>query len=604
MSSIVGVHSPEGLLPDDSQLHEALAAMKRRGGDQVRIFRSERCAMAVAPFDPTEDGRHPGFACSTDGCSGVLIDGVLDSVNLRSDGDAFVQSLLADPDKTLGSLDGDFALAAWDEGNQQLLLGTDPLGSRPMCIAADGRRTLFASTPKALKVLGHHAQVDLDAVGLMLQLGIMPYPWSGYRGIERMGPGRYRLVTPASKTETEYWHFHQAAESGRSEAEQIHLIRQELEAAVMACVAGVNDPLFCMSGGIDSTAIAGIGRKLLGKRIRTICLGFEGACGDDRPYAQRASQFVDTDHEEVQVTARMLGESMDDIVDALAIPSVLSFAEYFLTRSAASRAPLILTGETADSQFGGTSLFVFLHSLATYRKIPKLVRRLMAGVSKWIPAKTKVFGKHPGVSLRVLDSADRATAAQRYLSIRQAFSVNEVNRLLATPMADPLLAERYLDAITAPYETAPVDAMVACMLRHEVPNEYLRDEFKLACPTLYRSPYASPRMARLAMSIPTDLKIKGTTQKWALIEAVRDVLPEEAITRKKMGFSLPVAEWLRGPLSDSLRESLSKAVLPDFLDYKIVDGHCQRFLNGDPSVGWQGIWLLWMTSLWANKHLV
>ena len=148
-----------------------------------------------------------------------------------------------------------------------------------------------------------------------------------------------------------------------------------------------------------------------------------------------------------------------------------------------------------------------------------------------------------------------------------------------------------------------MDAMLGFHTVHEVPNEYLVDYYKLAAPIVYRSPYASQRIAEIAASIPAGLKIKGPIRKHGLIEAVRDVLPPESITRKKMGFGLPMDVWLAGPLQDRVRQYVCREALPDFVDADVAVELRDRFFQSPQSVPYVQVWMLLTLSLWAKTHL-
>jgi asparagine synthase (glutamine-hydrolysing) len=138
--------------------------------------------------------------------------------------------------------------------------------------------------------------------------------------------------------------------------------------------------------------------------------------------------------------------------------------------------------------------------------------------------------------------------------------------------------------------------------RHEAPNEYLVDDYKLADPLVYRSPYASQAVATLAATIPDWLKVKKGVRKHILIEAVRDLLPPEVLTREKMGFAFPMHEWLAGPLRDLLGTHLSTSRVPAFLNAKAVKTEKDRFLKSPETESFKAVWLLLMLSLWGNKN--
>ena len=605
MSGIAGVFDLEGNLPPDSALQEALTAMRHRGADAISMYRDGCCLMGLSAFDPSDDGRHPGKATDPESKAVVFLDGVLDSVDLAGPKSSeFVRSVIADPEGTVKALHGDFALAAWCPQRRRLILARDHLGTRPLCVARHGKRILFASTPRAVVALGHPAGVDLEAIGMILQLAIMPSPWSGWAGIERLGPSEMLVADAGGSEKRTYWKLHLAERSDLTEAQQVQRVRRGLEEAIEDQLAGVADPIFCMSGGIDSTAVAGIGRRMMGRPIRTVCLGFRDSLGDDRPHARMASKYLDTKHMEMEVTAERVADQLDEIARVLEVPSLLSFAEFFLSREIGGSTRLLVTGETADSQFCGTALFVSMRRVASYQCIPRFVRRPVASLlRKALSPSVRMVGKHPGMIIRFLDDADRGGAVGRYLANRQIFTYEQAHRLLGGATLGRDNVATYLGVLLSDYEDSPANGLLAAMIRHECPNEYLRDEMKLSSPVVYRSPYASRRVAEISSSIPPQLKLRGKVQKHVLIEAVRDVLPPETITRRKMGFSLPIERWLRGPLRERLEAGLSPAAIPDFMDRSAVITLRDQYLAGRPGATGTQALLLLLISLWWRTHL-
>jgi asparagine synthase (glutamine-hydrolysing) len=603
MSAIAGAYDQNGRLPEDPQIQQALAVMARRGADSTSIFRNQICKIGHAVYDPSGDSRHPGRASDPESGAELFLDGILDSVDLRgSSGQRLTRELNNDPGSTLESLRGDFALVLWCPSTQRLLLARDHLGTRPLCVARENGRVLFASTPRAVVTLGHAPAVDLEAIYMALRLGLVPAPWSGWAGIERLRPGEYLEITRDGLERRPFCQLELAAHSPLRESEQVKRLRRGLEETIAEQLAGVTDPIFCMSGGIDSTAIAGMARKILGRRIRTVVVGFKGQQGDDRPFARIASKHLDTEHHEIEVTAEMVDEHLEQIVDMLEVPSLLSFTEYFLTKEVAHDTKMLVTGEMADSQFGGTSPFMLLRWLSHYQRAPQGLRRRLASLLlRHLPTNAEAFGKHPMRVLQTMHTADVATASDRYLSIRQIHSDQDARALLRGSAPTPELVNDYLDPIGNPYENRAMDAMLAFHTLHEAPNEYLADDFKLAEPVVYRSPYASQRVANIAAEIPVALKVKGSVRKHVLIEAVRDVLPPETLTRPKMGFSLPMNEWLVGPLRHRLERHLNGEGLPEFFDGEIVQKLRSRFLQSPNITSDRPVLQVLLLSMWAKR---
>ncbi len=606
MSGLVGACCWNSAMPAEDELRRAAKRLARRGADDLKLHYSTPFAAVVSVFAAEN---HPGLVCDQSTGDALLVDGVLDNVDLSQDAADLLDGLRRNPQETLVGLRGDFALVHWSTGSDRrgrVLLARDRLGSKPLFYSSSPACTRFASAPSAVAALGHPAAVDVEAIYVLLRLGLMPAPWTGWEGISAVRPAQMVIIEDGIETRHVYWNLPYPGQPIDLKASKVaRQIRSLVEKAVMERLPAGGDAVVTLSGGIDSTAVAGLVRTLTGQKIQTICLGFDGSPSEDLAFARHAAGLLESDHHEVFVGPQMLEEHFDRIVACLEVPSALSYAEHFLSDAIhALGFTTVITGEIADSLFGGFSLFAAFDRLRRYRLLPAgFRRRTAAWLRSSLPRNLSLLGKHPIHALDMVDRLDHEPLEGQYLILRALFGAPEAQCLLPDAGDSERALRLFLSDLVGRDAQDPRDSVFRLTMGHQVPSEYLRDEYKFSRPLLYRSPFMENDLVEFAMNLPAHRKTTSRTPKFVLVRAMSDLLPQDIIDRPKRGFTLPLGDWLRRDLRAFLDERLNPDSMPSCFDRTKVASVKNEFIaNNDPSMVSQ-VWLLMTLAAWNEAFM-
>lgn len=623
-----------------------ISAMRHRGPDDQGVFSDERITLGMtrlAILDVTATGHQP--MTTPDGGIWIVYNGeTYNFAEQRSLLEKHGHTFMSDSDTEvvlrlyeqygesfLSRMRGMFALAVYDKrrgpGRERLLLARDHFGIKPLLYAGDAQQFVFASELKALLASGLITpKIDVQALHGLLAFGSVAQPSTILTGVHMLPPGHRLIIDSGRITIERYWRL----DTGRfpdvsrlGYADQIRRLRETLEDAVRAhMVSDVPIGAF-LSGGIDSTILVGLMSRMSNHKVRTFSVGFEseGAPIDETDDAARASTFLGTDHTRVLVTGRDVRDRILDIAAALDQPSVDGVNSYFVSAAAASSVKVAISGTGGDELFAGYPWFAAmaraapeLHGRGPLARIKRLASKLAAAeYLNAIPT---------GIAARVL-ARIRASGDFIELFARQyqIFGVQEAQRVLAPDLARtlnrPLRGRvRAANADELPNATTVARVSALC-LRGYTQNQLLRDidAVSMAHSLEVRVPFLDQVVADLAMSLPDETKLatrsapvrstvyRETGAKRILIDAVRDLLPEDIDLQPKRGFSMPFGAWLRGPLREILEDTLSARSIGSrgLFNVAVADSIRRQFYQGRCS--WALPWLMMIIELWCRQVL-
>jgi asparagine synthase (glutamine-hydrolysing) len=495
------------------------------------------------------------------------------------------------PEFALKRAEGMFALALWDRRERALMLARDRLGEKPLYYGWAGRVFLFGSELKALRAHPEfQAEVDRGALAQFLRFTYVPAPRSIWRGIFKLEPGcilRIDASRPVMPQEEplrpgqaadgvalwRYWSLADIVETGsanplRDSAEALDLLEATLSAAVRRqMVADVPLGAF-LSGGVDSSAILALMQKESLRPVRSFTVGFEKAEYDEAPYAQAVARHLGTDHTEVRVTEtetqgvipRLPHLYDEPFADSSQIPVFL------VSQAARAHVTVALSGDGGDELFGGYYRYFLLPQVWNrFRLMPFPLRRAAGRVLKAIPITTldamgPVFNRfvpYTGGVIRLGDKMHRL--GERLVRVRSVddlyfalLSEWEDPAALVVPANGPLVEPVGLLHDPLP-PTGLEDPSARMMYRDTLtylPDDILCkvDRAAMGVSLETRVPFLDPQVVELAWRLPMDMRIRGSTSKWALRQILLRHVPARLIERPKAGFGIPVGDWLRGPL--------------------------------------------------------
>ncbi len=467
-----------------------------------------------------------------------------------SDAETLLAALALDGPAALPRLNGMFALALWDARERRLLLARDPLGIKPLYVASNGPALRFASELRALLAGAKGLVLDKASVLDYLTFGYVHGPGTIAEGIEKFPPGHW-LTADASGIgkPVRYWSVPAGADKELGEREATARLRELLEAAVRDQLMGDVPAGVFLSGGLDSSLVTALMARFSAGPVKTFSIGFDGVESvDETRYAEAVSRHLGTSHQTIKVPAGVLddlpsmAEALDEpVADAAILPTL------YLARQARKRVKFVLTGEGGDEVFGGYGRHKAAYVTETLEKLPAwlrphalpLARRTgsgayfralpLAGPGAWADAEAAPYRR---AALEALGLPGGSGASYPWLA--PYLPLRGLNGMLAfdlqTSMADQLLMKVDKTAMRASLEA--------------------------------RVPLLDLRLVEFMFALSSRHKVRRFRGKYLLRKAVGDLLPREILTRRKHGFVLRCADWIRDPDNDLCGDALTGGTLP------------------------------------------
>ncbi len=462
-------------------------------------------------------------------------------------------------------LRGMFAFAVWDRRKRTLFAARDRLGIKPFYYRWDGNAFLFGSEIKAILAFPRvTAQFNRGALAEYLAFGYLTGPQTMFAGIRKLMPGHIlELPEQGEPSIEQYWDLDvETDREHHSHEYYVSTYRELLEGAVSSHLMSEVPLGVFLSGGLDSSAVAALAKKIRGDRIQTFAVGYGEEAFSELGYARQVAEHIQSDHHEVRLSREEFFASLPKLIwhedEPLVWPS--SVALYFVARLAREHVTVVLTGEGSDETLAGYTRYAWTLANArmdrAYRAItpaglPRLVRKgIQAG-----PFAASLRRKLEHTFLMRDGNAWESFYFDNFFS---AFPASEQASLL-TPEALAASGDAYAGSMPA-WERSQGD-LLHRLLYTDI-NSYLiellmkQDQMSMAASVESRVPFLDHVLAEFTARIPAQYSIHGMAGKFILKQAVEDLLPREIVYRKKMGFPTPWAYWLAGPQLDDMERML------------------------------------------------
>ncbi len=507
---------------------------------------------------------------------------------------------------------GMFAFAIWDARRGELFCARDRLGIKPFYYYWDGSLFAFASEIKAL--LKHpdiSAQFESSLLPEYLSFGYTSGEATMFRGIRKLMPG-HTLSLSLERFVPEirqYWEIPVTQEAGqRSDQEWIAECRQRLEDAVRTRLMSDVPLGMFLSGGLDSSAIAALMRGMVPGRVKTFAVGYSEAEFSELSYARTVAASIGTDHHEVVIGMDDFFNTLPGMIwhedEPISWPSSISL--FHVSRLAAKSVKVVLTGEGSDELFAGYGRYRYQlmnhRHMRAYGFVPAPVRAFLREQIASSPLlggnlrrklKHTVLGRTGGLQSLYLENFYGAFCAQDVAA-------------LAGPGFEPGAAYA---TFLRHFESVPQLPYLERLLYADK-RTYLvellmkQDQMSMAASIESRVPFLDHHFVEFASQVPAGLKLRGTSGKYIVKEAVRDLLPAEIIHRKKMGFPTPLRQWLMEPRAGSLYDFLleKQSLLGEYLDGGELRSLVTRHRAGSEDAT-DRIWNLLNLQLWGDIFL-
>lgn len=644
MCGIAGFISKNNFIANRDALGRAALRLSHRGPDDSGFFFDEKAGIGLAHrrlsiIDLSRAGRQP--MASDDNTIQVVFNGeiynfrqIRDILTTRghqfksqTDTEVLLKAYLQWGLDCLTRFVGMFAIAIWDTNTQRLFLARDRLGIKPLYYYLHEGTFLFASELKALMAFKVFARdIDPEAVPLLLHYQYIPAPGSIFRNTFKLLPAQYLLYDGTNLNSGIYWKQPEEKEkddfmeSAGTEEDRL----RELDRVITQAVSDrlISDvPLGALlSGGIDSTMVVAVMKKITPSPPRTFSIGFGEKGYNEAPWAERIARHLGTAHTTLYVThqdaldviARLPDIYDEPFADPSAIPTLL------VSRMARSQVKVALSGDGGDELFCGYVRYWMTRTMAlTFGRIPPALKSFLAGHLGRIPASWlgKCYSPFQDALPQRFKVANFQEKWQKLLYAMSRSQLQDLYRMTVClwpeeelpALVGRTLPESHFEKAFRETRNLPVlSRLMQVDQKTYLPDAMLTkvDRASMAVGLEVRVPLLDHRVVEFASLLPEGLKYKNGTGKFLLKKLLARYVPPELFKRPKMGLGVPIDQWLRGDLKEILLDTLSPARIKNegLFDPGMVQNKIDEHLSGRVNHQYR-LWALLMWELWRDRWL-
>jgi asparagine synthase (glutamine-hydrolysing) len=519
-------------------------------------------------------------------------------------------SWLKNGEKAFSDLIGTFVLCILDESSGQTILAIDRMGTQPLSYQISGQGIVFGTSADAI-IVNPLAESEIDPQSLYnyVYFHMIPSPGTIYQVQKRLLPGEFLIYKQGKVKSGRYWEINFI----ESERRPFDELKQDFLGVLRSSVqkaAGDEEVGAFLSGGTDSSTIAGILSEINGRPARTYSIGFEAAGYDEMEYARIAARHFSTEHHEYYVTP-------DDIVEA--IPQIAAIFDqpfgnssaiptFYCARKARSDGiTRLLGGDGGDELFGGNVRYAKQYIFSFYDHLPAVLRKQIL--------EPLVFGIPGGKNLPVISKArsyiEQATipmpARTETYNLLGRYGHEEVftNEFLSTVNSGQPI-ELINETFNRSHAQSLINRMLSLDLKFTLADNDLPKVVK-SCELAgveVAFPFLDDQIVAYSAQLEPNLKLKRTRLRYFFKEALRDFLPNEIITKQKHGFGLPFGVWLQNhkPLKTLAADSLSDLKSRNIIRADFINKLLEQHLNEHAGYHGTMVWVLMMLEQWYRQR--
>ncbi len=517
---------------------------------------------------------------------------------------------------------GMFAFALWDKEKKELCLARDRVGEKPLYYGWCDGKHIFSSELHAFRAdIGLNLEIDRDAVAAYFRFKYIPAPHSIYKGIYKLQPGTFARFKLGSKEPIvkSYWSAVERykEQSGNvykgTDAEAILQLDQLLNESVQQQLMSDVPIGTFLSGGIDSSIISALAQKNSSGPINTFSIGFSEDKYNEAVYAKQVAEHLGTNHTELYVTS----DAARDVIPKLPFIYDEPFADasqiptYLVSEMARQNITVALSGDGGDELFCGYNRYLYAESLwGKIQVLPKPLRSMMAKGLTSVPpsllnsaAQLPLMGRYPMLGDKLHKSAESLHSGsidELYLNLISHWKHPE-SLVKGAVERDSILS-------ISKSHTAQLADLSAMMLKdflQYLPDDILVkvDRAAMSVSLETRVPFLDHKVVEFAWSLPQSVKIRDGKSKWILREVLHKYVEKSLFERPKMGFSVPIDNWLRGPLKVWMLDLLNEREIEQqgILDAKMVTRKVNEHLSGRRNWADQ-LWSVLMFQSWMAQN--
>jgi asparagine synthase (glutamine-hydrolysing) len=511
----------------------------------------------------------------------------------------------------LSRLRGMFALAIWDSRTRTLIAARDRAGEKPLYWTQTAEGLRLASEVKALLVRPEVPRtLDPIALDQFLTYEYVVAPRTMLQGVHKLPPAHFLRYRDGHVTVHRYWDAAAIALKTWKDDEAAEALRAALKRAVAGqLMADVPLGAF-LSGGIDSSSIVALMSEASSRPVNSFSIGFSDGTYNELPHAREVAALFETNHRE-----RMASPDLADMFDRLVVHLDEPFADtslfptFSVSELAREHVKVVLSGDGGDELFGGYDAYQAQALAAKLGWMGDALMPALAGVASVLPPTAKKKGLVNKVK-RFSAGAATAPADLGHYRWMVYLSAREKARLYTSGLRDALSANDVYAPVREALGRFGQDDVLNRQLYADL-SVYLADDIlvkvdrmSMATSLETRAPFLDGDLMELAFSMPGHLKIRNGERKWILKQAMKDILPDSILNRRKEGFSIPMKNWLRFELQPLMRELLSGDRLNRraLFDPEVVGGLMDEHTSGKQNHA-HTLFPLMVFERWAEAHL-
>lgn len=452
--------------------------------------------------------------------------------------------------RCLDKFRGMFSFAIWDTEKKELFVARDRLGVKPFYFTNGDNIFTFASRPQALYALSPNAKrsIDKQAVRYFMEAGYIPAPFTIFEGVHKLEPGHFLVVTRDGCTKSKYWSIdHLDTDHSLADADESVLL-EKLDSLVgesvrLRMISDVPVGAF-LSGGIDSSLVTAYMVRNTQQQVKTFTISLQDKAFDESVYAASVAAHLGTDHMCEVLAVDDLLSLMPAFIKHYDEPffDYSAFPVMAVSRLARKAVTVSLSGDGGDEAFGGYHYYRIMAGLQKAYRIPLILRKLAGAALQYAPwQRIRWIGQAV--------AADGPASAYAFIRgvIKDATHLMKPSLLASTQPLSHLFTER---ASSFPADLSFAEIGMRLDLAYTLPDDYLQkvDVGSMAFSLEARDPLLDHKIIEWAAKLPLCWKIRGGTNKYLLRKLAYRYIPQETVDRPKMGFGVPMAQWLRGDL--------------------------------------------------------
>ncbi|MDB3935087.1 asparagine synthase (glutamine-hydrolyzing) [Granulosicoccus sp.] len=627
MCGIAGLKQPHANNVDTAVVLERMGnAIRHRGPDNAGQYIDEAiglCHQRLSIIDTSDHGLQP--MTSPSGRFITVYNGEIynflelrrdleeQGVQFRGTSDTEVLLALYETEGTaaLQRLNGMFAMAIWDTQNKSLFLARDRLGKKPLYYYTLGNQFGFASEIKALlQIPGIDRTLRMDAVKDFFTYQYVPDPKSIFAHIHKLPPGHCMTADANGIKLHQYWNVSFATQyTGTEEQARADLYALLDDSVRIRMISDVPLGAF-LSGGVDSSGVVGLMAANSDHPVTTCAVGFDQKEFDETKYAQQVAKRFSTDHHRYTVSdtveqslVKVATYFDEPFADASFMPT------YFVSRTARQHVTVALAGDGGDENFAGYTKYKTNAQEQRRRvKVPDAVRHgLLSPLSGLMSGRGYRHMQRASNLFRSLS----ATPAEGYFLCNSFFRKDIWDTLATGTLAHDTSDYSPSQVTTDHYNAADTDDHLARTLYTDIksylPGDILTkvDRMSMANSLECRAPLLDYRVVEFAASLPSSLKLNNGESKYILKKAFSPLLTDDILYRRKMGFSSPIAHWLRHELRNTFERHVfaDDAASRQFFHLKPLKALWQAHLGGS-DIAVNELWSILMFEIWWQAYVL